>query len=87
MSKEPQNQEQKPKAKAKTKAKKQYWLRTTYVKGDGVHAVGSEVTKNAMTAWKKNTDVPIDAYIGDAPPEVPKTDTEKLAGYDDLKKE
>ena len=67
------------------KVGKRYFIRTTYIKGYGVVAVGEALTSEMAEAWKANTKVSIDAYVGkknETLKELPKTDKEKLAAYE-----
>jgi len=70
-----------------TEKKKRYFNRTLYIPGFGMVVAGEELTKEALDAWQAKTKVPISDFVGKSRPEKPKSDKEKLAEYEQLKKE
>ncbi len=98
MAKQSAQKEQKPQAPINLSEKikpvgsptpkiKRYFKKTTYIKGFGIVNAGDVLTKEMVTAWEKNTDVKIDAYVGkkdETLSELPQTDKEKLAAYEAL---
>lgn len=46
------------------KRTKKVWLKTLYIKGHGMVAVGEEVKADALNAWAKHTKVKVDKFIG-----------------------
>ena len=70
---------------APTKKARRYFKKTTYIKGFGIVNAGDELTGEMLKCWTHNTDVKIDAYVGDKVDvlkELPKSDKEKLAEYE-----
>ena len=77
-----------PKAAKKTsRVGNRYFNRNMSIPGFGFVVAGDLLTEEALVAWKKKTKVDIDKFVGDTIPEQPKTDKEKLAEYEALKKE
>ena len=74
-----------------SRSKGLYWLRPVYVKGAGMAVAGEEVTTAQLKAWNKATPVelglPYAGKLDEVAKEKPKTDKEKLADYEALKKE